>query len=121
MAATTLFEKYGGFGSISRVVMAFYDALLDSDEVGDFFDGVDMSKLIDHQTKFIASLLGGPAAYTDAQIQQMHQHLAINDAHFDEMKRLLAETLDAHGFAAEDRDLALGAIEARRALLVRGA
>ena len=60
----TLYQKYGGFGAISRVVIDFYDRLLDSETVGDYFDNVDMKRLIDHQTKFIAYLLGGPADYT---------------------------------------------------------
>lgn len=30
----SLYEKYGGFAVVNRIVMAFYDALLDSDELG---------------------------------------------------------------------------------------
>jgi len=114
----TLYEKYGGFSSVSRVVMDFYDGLLDSERVGDFFEDVDMKKLIDHQTKFVAYLLGGPADYTGERIQQMHAHLRIADPDFDEMKAVLATTLDKHGFAPEDRDAVLAAIEERRALIV---
>ena len=42
----TLFEKYGGFSTISRVVMSFYDRMLDDDDVGPFFEDVDLPKLI---------------------------------------------------------------------------
>ena len=56
MADQTLFEKYGGFSSVSKVVLAFYDTLLDSDDIGPFFDDIDMSRMVDHQTKFVASL-----------------------------------------------------------------
>jgi hemoglobin len=118
MSGQTLFEKYGGFAKISRVVMAFYDTLLDSDEVGPFFDDVDMRKLVDHQTKFVSSLLGGPASYTDERLQQLHAHLEIGHGHFDEMKRVLGETLSDHGFAAEDVASVMGEIEARRILIV---
>ena len=115
----SLYEKYGGFGSVSRVVMAFYDKLLDSDELGDFFDDVDMKRLIDHQTKFIAFLLGGPADFSDQRLEQQHRHLNITDSDFDEMKRMLGETLEEHGFEAEDAAAALGAIEARRSQIVK--
>lgn len=64
----TLFQKYGGFASISRVVLTFYDKALDSDQIGGFFDDIDMPRLVDHQTKFIASLLGGPASYSDERL-----------------------------------------------------
>ncbi|MEM7505674.1 MAG: group 1 truncated hemoglobin [Pseudomonadota bacterium] len=113
-----LYEKYGGFGAISRVIMAFYDKLLDSEEVGPFFDDVDMKRLIDHQTKFIASLLGGPAQYTDDRLAQLHGHLDIQSGHFDEMKRLLDETLTEFGFTPEDRAKVTGEIEARRDQIV---
>lgn len=69
MAEQTLYEKYGGFSQVSKIVLAFYDTLLDDDDIGPFFDDVDMARMVDHQTKFIASLLGGPAAYTDNQLR----------------------------------------------------
>ena len=58
--ARSLFDKYGGFASVSKVVMTFYTKVLDSDVIGDYFDGIDMRRLIDHQTKFIATIMGGP-------------------------------------------------------------
>lgn len=116
----TLFQKYGGFASISRVVLTFYDKALDSEQIGDFFDDIDMPRLIDHQTKFIASLLGGPASYSDARLQQIHAHLGVSDADMDEMAALLAEALEEHGFEPADRDAALREIEARRNLIVTG-
>ncbi|WP_419906772.1 group I truncated hemoglobin [Hoeflea sp.] len=118
MSEQTLFEKYGGFSKISRVVLAFYDTLLDSDEIGPFFDEVDMSRMVDHQTKFVASLLGGPASYTDNQLRQLHSHLAIEDSHFDELKVVLGGTLEDHGFSAEDIEAVLHEFENRRTLIV---
>ena len=85
MAERTLYEKYGGFSQVSKIVLSFYDTLLENDEIGPFFDDIDMSRIVDHQTKFVASLLGGPAAYTDNQLRQLHSHLPITDAHFDEL------------------------------------
>lgn len=118
MTEQTLFEKYGGFSKVSRIVLAFYNELLDSDDIGPFFDDVDMSKMVDHQTKFIASLLGGPAAYTDNQLRQLHAHLDIADPHFDELKVVLSGTLQDHGLASEDIEAVLGEFENRRHLIV---
>jgi len=114
----TLFEKYGGFATVSRIVMDFYDRALDSDQIGDFFEDVDMKKLIDHQTKFVATLLGGPASYTNERLAAMHTRLGINNADFDEMQRLLAETLEEHGVSAEDVGAVMREIEARRDSIV---
>lgn len=118
MSSTSLYDKYGGFGQINRVVMAFYDALLDSEEVGPYFDDVDMPRLIDHQTKFVSMMLGGPADYNDDRIGRAHASLSVTDEHFDEMKRILGQTLTDHGFEPADTDLVLDQIEARRALIV---
>lgn len=118
MANQTLFEKYGGFSNVSKVVLAFYDTLLDSDEIGPFFDDVDMSKMVDHQTKFVSSLLGGPASYNDTQLRNLHSHLDVTDAHFDELKVVLSGTLEDHGFEADDIEAVLGEFETRRTLIV---
>ena len=114
----SLFQQYGGFAKISRVVLTFYDKVLDSDQIGDFFDEIDMSRLVDHQTKFISSLLGGPAAYTDDRLKQMHAHIGISDQDFDEMAKLLGEALDENGFELGDRDAVIREIEARRSCIV---
>ncbi len=119
MAAPTLYEKYGGFSKISKIVISFYDILLENDEVGPFFDNVDMSRMVDHQTKFIASLLGGPASYTDDQLRRMHAHLDITHAHFDELETVLQGALEKHNVAAEDIVAVVAEFGKRRPLIVR--
>jgi len=118
MAEQTLFEKYGGFSAISRIVLDFYDRLLDNDEIGPFFDNTEMGKLVDHQTKFIASLLGGPSSYTDEQLTQLHKHLDIKDEHMDQMITELVGTLKDHGITNEDADIVAVELEARRGTIV---
>lgn len=110
----SLYDKYGGFGTINKIVIAFYDELLESDELGPYFDDVDMRRLIDHQTKFVAALLGGPAAFTDDHIHRAHAGLGVTHAHYDELKRVLAQTLTDHGVVPEDVDTVMAAVEARR-------
>lgn len=114
----TLFEKYGGFSVVSKIVLDLYDRLLDDDDVGPFFDDVEMSRIVDHQTKFVSSLMGGPASYTDDQIHKMHARLPIRDEHFDKLEKILEETLADHGVAEEDVKAILGAFQARRGLVV---
>lgn len=116
--AASLYEKYGGFAVISRIVMTFYDRMLDSDAIGPFFDDVEMKALMDHQTKFVAQVMGGPAAYSDSQLLQAHRRYDIANAHFDEMKKILDAALNEHGVIVEDRAIILAEIEARRALVV---
>ncbi len=114
----TIFQKYGGFPALSGVVLTFYDKALDSDQIGDFFKEVDMKRLVDHQAKFISSLLGGPASYPDDRLKHLHGHLGISDPDFDEMGKLLGEALKEHGFEPADRDAVMHEIEARRSYIV---
>lgn len=114
----TLFLKYGGFAKVSRIVLDLYNRLLDDDDLGPFFEDVDMTRIVDHQTKFIASLLGGPASYTDEQIARMHRHLTINGGHFDTLVEILSATLADHGMEPADIEMVGRELEARRTLLV---
>lgn len=98
----TIFERYGGFAKVSRVVMSFYEKVLDSPITSPYFSHIDMRRLIDHQTKFIASVMGGPASYTNDHIERVHAHLGISEAAFLEAVSLLQDTLEDHDFNDED-------------------
>lgn len=98
----TIFERYGGLARISRIVSAMYDKILDSPLTAPYFEGVDMRRLIDHQTRFVATLMGGPASYTNEQLERAHARLGITEPAFAEMVALLGKTLEEFGFADED-------------------
>ncbi len=113
----SLFDKYGGFSTVSRIVLSLYDRLLDDDDVGPFFDEVDLPRLIDHQTKFVSSLMGGPASFTDDHIERAHRGMIITDHHFDRLKSIVTETLADFDVTDEDIATIVGAFESRRRLL----
>ena len=115
----SIYDKYGGFATVSRIVMRLYDKILDDDDLGPFFDDIDMPRLIDHQTKFVASLMGGPASFTDAHLTGAHRGLDINDRHFDQLVNLVGETLEEFEVEVVDIEIVKGAIDARRSLLVK--
>lgn len=98
--------------------MDFYDRILDSEKAGDFFDGVDIDKMVDHQTKFISSLMGGPSAHSNEQLRRSHVKLNIDDESFDEMVDILCGTLKDHGIGAEDVASIRYELESRRSLIV---
>lgn len=99
----TVFERYGGFAKVSRLVMSFYDKMLDSPVTSPYFTNTDMKKLIDHQTKFFATVMGGPASYTNEHLDRVHAHLGITEAAFSEAVEMLQETLE--DFNMEDEDI----------------
>lgn len=114
----SLYEKYGGFKTVSRVVITFYELVLDSDQVGYHFEDIDMNRLIDHQTKFMSSVLGGPASFGDERLSAVHRGLNISHEDFDEIASILKEALEIHGMEAPDITATLHAIEAKRSVIV---
>lgn len=99
---STIFQRYGGFAKVSRVVTSFYDKVLDSPTASPYFANSDMKRLIDHQTKFISQVMGGPASYTDEQLERVHAHLGITEVAFMEVMGILRETLEDYDFADMD-------------------
>ncbi len=114
----SLYEAVGGFSVISRVVLNFYGRVLDSETVSGYFADVDMKRLIDHQTKFICSLLGGPASFSDEQIRHAHRSVQITNDAFNEIAALFSDSLREASLKPADIDLIMGAFEAKRPLIV---
>lgn len=114
----SIFERYGGFAKVSRVVSSFYDAVLHSSILSPYFRSVDMRRLIDHQTKFIAYLMGGPASFTNDHIARVHAHLGITDEAFDEAMGLMRETLEDHDYQEADISDVIGLLHSRRPYVV---
>ncbi len=98
--------------------MTFYEMALDSDEIGHHFEDIDMPRLIDHQTKFVSSLIGGPASFSDDRIEVVHRHLNISHNEFDVMAELFGDALSQHGMSDGDVKTALKAIEGKRSIIV---
>lgn len=117
----SLFDKYGGFSTVSKIVLSLYDRLLEDDDVGPFFDDVDLPRVIDHQTKFVSSLMGGPASFSDDHIVRAHRGMVIEHQHFDRLKDIVTETLTDFSVADEDIRTIVGAFESRRVLLIGNA
>lgn len=115
---SSMFEKYGGFASVSRVVSTFYDRILESPTLARYFENIDMRSLVDHQTKFIAQVMGGPASYSNEQLQRVHAAHRIDQASFEEMALVLQETLEDHGVADEDVRAIMSQVASRSSYIV---
>jgi hemoglobin len=112
------FEQLGGFAKVRLIVSDFYDRVLDSDSLAPYFDGIDMRRLIDHQTKFISSILGGPASFSDEHLERAHRQLRIQPEDFDEVGLLLEDTLEDAGVDRATIDRVLGQVVAVRHRIV---
>ena len=116
--STSVYDRYGGFSVVRKVVSSFYDRCLDSAVIGHRFESIDMARLIDHQSRFIASVMGGPASYSDEHLRRIHLHLLISHQEFEEMASLLGETLEDHNFADADVAAVIREIRSRETSVV---
>lgn len=114
----TLFERSGGFARVSKIVSAFYDRVLDSPVLSPYFEGSDMRRIIDHQTKFIAQAMGGPASYSNQELERVHARHKIDDAAFQEMLLLLHETLEDFGMDEADIEIVCSDVRSRKPYVV---
>lgn len=114
----SIFERYGGFTTVSKIVMSFYEKILGSPVTNPFFADTDMKKLIDHQTKFIASMMGGPASYTNDHLERVHVHLGITEEAFMEAVEMFVETLEDFGMNDDDVDQVKDEVMSRKNFIV---
>ena len=100
----SLYNKYGGFASVSKLVQEFYRRVLEEDSLKNFFEGVSMERLMDHQTHFLCKAMGGPDNYEGRSLAPAHVNLGISSEDFGLVGEILQETLEDGG--VEDADVA---------------
>ena len=114
----TVFERVGGFTVVRKIVSAFYDSVLESPLVQHHFADVSMPRMIDHQTQFISQLLGGPIRISDETLQHAHSRLRITPEEFEEIGRILRNTLEESGLGSEDIAFVMSEVRRREPLIV---
>jgi hemoglobin len=114
----SIFLRVGGFSTVSGIVSDFYSNVLADELLRPYFRGIDMATQIDHQTKFVAFLMGGPSSFTNEHLQRVHARLGIDDSSFDRMTLVFRETLEDHGMDETDIGDVMREISSRRPYIV---
>ena len=114
----SLFDKYGGFSTIHQVVETFYDGVLENDILAPYFDGTNMETLIDHQTRFFASAMGGPSSFDDDHLIRVHHHRDISEDAWDAVVTVLSETLYGFDIEPDDIQTILGVVGSKKSFVV---
>ena len=115
----TLFEKYGGVPTVTRIVSRFYREILARPTLKPYFEGVDTRRLIDHQVQFISHVLGQPASvYEGRTLGAAHGRLNITAEAFSEVAEILQHTLREAGMEAADIETVMGQVAGARPVIV---
>jgi hemoglobin len=96
MGKRNLFERLGGLEGTTRIALSLYERVLESKRLEPFFSGADMQRLVDHQARFLGSIMGGPDSYTDQELKAVHGALAIDRESFREMLALFRLAMEDH-------------------------
>ncbi len=110
----TLFEKFGGEGTITKVVDYFYGLVLADKTVSHFFENTDMEQQRKHQSAFISFALGGPKQYTGKSMTKAHEGMNLQPEHFDAIAKHLHDALAHFGVDETDIDAVITKVASLR-------
>ena len=96
-AQETLYQKFGGEGTIKAVVEDFYKRVLANPALRSYFARADMARLKRHQALFISQALGGPKQYDGRDMKSAHRGMNITADHFDQVVGHLVDSLRSFG------------------------
>ncbi len=116
--AQSIYDKYGGFATVSTLVERFYEYVTASPSLAPYFEGVDMPRLIGHQTQFLCKVLGGPDNYEGRSLRAAHIGLRISPEAFAEVAQHLKSTLEGGGVVPEDVAAVLALVASTRSEIV---
>lgn len=115
----SLYDKYGGFETVSKIVHSLYEKIATSEILQPYFEDVDMQQLMSHQTKFFSSVMGGPIIYDGRQLYKVHESLGITNKAFNELSDLFEEVLEDFNVVQDDINTLLLIIEQARPEVVQ--
>lgn len=132
MAEQSLYERLGGAFAIAAVIDMFSDALIKNPIVGQGSKNPALrewhTKNLDRlpglkfeRTLWVCAISGGPFTYTGTRpgstplgLEEAHRRLQISPEEFDEVARVLAETLDAAKVPEREKGEVLAAFAAHK-------
>lgn len=121
MGTRSLYDRLGGYDSISAVANDLLPRLMTDGQLARFWqhrgeDGVRREKqlLID----FLCSSAGGPLYYTGRDMRTSHRGMKISEGDWAAFQRHLRATLDAFRVPQAERDEVLAFIQSTKADIV---
>ncbi|MFK7826955.1 MAG: group 1 truncated hemoglobin [Oligoflexales bacterium] len=89
----SLYKKYGGAQTVSKIVHDFYSRIGETPSLERYFAKVKMDELIEHQIRFMTLVLGGPDDYEGRSLTEAHQGLKIMEEAFGIVAEIIENTL----------------------------
>lgn len=111
----TIFEKLNNSTQLVRdVVNTLYDKMLTDKETRDFFLGVNLSTVKEHETQYLINLMNGNVPYQGKDVRIAHKSMDLNDRHFYIYKKHINDALRFHKVDSDIIDNVLYLLEQKR-------
>ncbi|MEH2279088.1 MAG: group 1 truncated hemoglobin [Nostoc sp.] len=104
---STLYDKLGGQPAIEQIVDELHKRIATDSILNPFFAGTDMVKQRNHLVAFLSQIFEGPKQYNGRPMDKTHAGMNLQQQHFDEIAKLLSESMAVRGESPEDTTAAL--------------
>ncbi|MEH1837341.1 MAG: group 1 truncated hemoglobin [Nostoc sp.] len=104
---STLYDKLGGQPAIEQIVDELHKRIATDSLLNPIFAGTDMAKQRNHLVAFLSQIFEGPKQYAGRPMDKTHAGLNLQQQHFDEIAKLLGESMAVRGESPEDTKAAL--------------
>ncbi len=117
----TAYARLGGEVKLRAVVRDFVGKIFTDTMIGYLFAEASKERIIEMEYQFAAAHLGAEISYQGRGMRAVHARHNIMGGQFSRRKKILEETLRAHGIPGDIIDQWLAHTEKRRSKIVRNA
>ncbi|QPL44587.1 group 1 truncated hemoglobin [Halomonas sp. A40-4] len=104
----SLYTRLGGMQAIDRVVENMLYRVADDPEVVVFFANTNIDHFAEAFATQLCDISDGPCQYEGPPMDRAHQHMGINDAHFNRVVEYLADAMAEEGVPLAAQNELLG-------------
>ena len=103
--AVSLFDKYGGVPTVTRIVRDFHERLMRRPNLRRYFEEMDVDQVIQHHIAYVSYALGKPNQdFTMRKIHSQHMQAGVTKASYNHITEIFLAVLEDEGVTPEDMD-----------------
>ncbi|SDN05540.1 group 1 truncated hemoglobin [Vreelandella arcis] len=115
----SLYSRLGGMDTIEAVVENMLYRVADDPNVVVFFANTNIDHFADAFATQLCDISDGPCQYKGPPMDRAHQHMGINDAHFNRVVEYLTDALGEEGVPLAAQNELLGRLAPLHADVMR--
>jgi len=103
--AVSLFDKYGGVPTVTRIVKDFHERLMRRPNLRRYFEEMDVDSMIQHHIAYVSYAMGKPNQdFTMKKIHDQHMQAGVTKASFNQVTEIFLSVLEDEGVTPEDME-----------------